>query len=125
MALIKCPDCGQMVSDRAKACIHCGCPLSEPDYTVKIKTPKFQEAIYKVTHTFTDDSTGRVLATAYQNQVVSIKLDKPTRIRCHLRGWKDSFLDYTPHENARYNMVIMPGWVQTISFQEVDHIDTD
>lgn len=27
MALIKCEECGQMVSDRAKACPQCGCPL--------------------------------------------------------------------------------------------------
>lgn len=29
MALIKCPECGKEVSDRAKACIHCGYPLAE------------------------------------------------------------------------------------------------
>lgn len=29
MALIKCPDCGKDVSDRARACIHCGCPIAE------------------------------------------------------------------------------------------------
>lgn len=29
MALIKCPECGRDVSDRAKACIHCGFPLNE------------------------------------------------------------------------------------------------
>jgi len=28
MALITCPECGQQVSDRAKACIHCGNPMS-------------------------------------------------------------------------------------------------
>jgi len=28
MALIKCPECGREVSDRAAACIHCGCPIS-------------------------------------------------------------------------------------------------
>lgn len=27
MALIKCPDCGEKVSDKASACIHCGCPI--------------------------------------------------------------------------------------------------
>jgi len=27
MALIKCPECEKMVSDKAKACIHCGYPL--------------------------------------------------------------------------------------------------
>ena len=26
MGLIPCPDCGNMVSDRAAACPHCGCP---------------------------------------------------------------------------------------------------
>lgn len=29
MALIKCPDCGREVSDKAQACIHCGCPLTK------------------------------------------------------------------------------------------------
>jgi hypothetical protein len=30
MALIKCPECGAEVSDRADECINCGCPLNEP-----------------------------------------------------------------------------------------------
>lgn len=29
MALIKCPECGQQVSDKAKSCIHCGFPIEE------------------------------------------------------------------------------------------------
>lgn len=29
MALINCPECGKEVSDKAKACIHCGFPLDE------------------------------------------------------------------------------------------------
>lgn len=28
MALIKCPECGKEISDKASACIHCGFPLS-------------------------------------------------------------------------------------------------
>lgn len=27
MAMIKCPECGKEISDKANACIHCGCPL--------------------------------------------------------------------------------------------------
>lgn len=27
MALIRCPECGKEISDRAPACIHCGFPL--------------------------------------------------------------------------------------------------
>lgn len=29
MALIKCPECGKEISDKALACIHCGFPLKE------------------------------------------------------------------------------------------------
>ena len=29
MALIKCEECGQMVSDKASACPHCGCPVNQ------------------------------------------------------------------------------------------------
>lgn len=29
MALIKCPECGKEVSNKAKSCIHCGYPLDE------------------------------------------------------------------------------------------------
>lgn len=29
MALIKCPDCGKMISDKATMCIGCGRPMKE------------------------------------------------------------------------------------------------
>lgn len=29
MALIKCPECGEQISDKAQSCPHCGCPSSE------------------------------------------------------------------------------------------------
>lgn len=29
MSLIKCPECGKEISDKANVCIHCGCPLEE------------------------------------------------------------------------------------------------
>lgn len=33
MALIKCPECGREISDKAEACPGCACPMSaEPDY---------------------------------------------------------------------------------------------
>lgn len=31
MALIKCPECGKKVSDKANVCIHCGYPLEETE----------------------------------------------------------------------------------------------
>ena len=29
MALIKCSECGKEISDKATACVHCGCPVSK------------------------------------------------------------------------------------------------
>lgn len=29
MALIKCPECGKEISDKARVCVNCGCPISE------------------------------------------------------------------------------------------------
>lgn len=37
MALIKCPECGGQVSDKAEACIHCGYPLKQNDLDKKNK----------------------------------------------------------------------------------------
>lgn len=34
MALIKCEECGQMVSDKAIACPHCGCPMQSQNESV-------------------------------------------------------------------------------------------
>ena len=48
MALIKCPDCGKEVSNRAPACIHCGCPLKvECDTKQTTEVVEEKEAIHK------------------------------------------------------------------------------
>lgn len=36
MPLIKCPDCGREISDKAKSCIHCGCPIEKSDSHVTV-----------------------------------------------------------------------------------------
>lgn len=40
MALIKCPECGKEVSDRAPACIHCGFPFSTDSVKINNHIPK-------------------------------------------------------------------------------------
>lgn len=37
MALIKCPECGNMISTMAKVCIHCGCPIEELNESENMK----------------------------------------------------------------------------------------
>ena len=129
MALISCPECGQKVSDQAKVCIHCGYPLGPRNFTVKVKTPKDEQVIVKIPWVFTDLNTGKVLARVSQNQVAVFEVDKPTRIECRIenRGFIPAVLDYVPHENARYMITyVRPFWGKpSLSFQEVDRIDSD
>lgn len=35
MALIICSECGKEISDKASACVHCGCPVSKPNVEQK------------------------------------------------------------------------------------------
>ena len=40
MALIKCPECGKEISDKAKCCIHCGYPLDELENNTSLSDNK-------------------------------------------------------------------------------------
>ena len=74
MALIKCPECGNMVSDTANTCIHCGYVLKASPKSLYIQFPKsgdspFQKAtiylngvekgVIKQGQTFTAEILGR------------------------------------------------------------------
>lgn len=43
MALIKCPECGKEISDKAEKCPHCGYPIEEIENTVENETGSKQE----------------------------------------------------------------------------------
>lgn len=50
MALIKCPECGKQISDKASACIHCGYPIQAEQVILtsisnskKVAIPSFSE----------------------------------------------------------------------------------
>ena len=36
MALIKCPECGKEISDRAPLCVNCGCPIQSQNVESKL-----------------------------------------------------------------------------------------
>lgn len=46
MALIKCPDCGKEISDRAANCIHCGCPVgSAQDGVLRVQLNSYMKML--------------------------------------------------------------------------------
>ena len=98
MALIKCPECRNMVSDKAQSCIHCGAPLIVEKNIVKIRTPKMNDILLKdFDFIFADEKTGNQLASVNQNQVATFEFNTATTIRCHLKQGKDkdALVDYT------------------------------
>ena len=43
MALIKCPECGKEISDKASACVNCGCPITQTEILDNNDTESFPE----------------------------------------------------------------------------------
>lgn len=62
MALIKCPECGKKISDKATACIHCGCPIERG-----IIENDSSQIIVKENVELTDESTPTINCTPKEN----------------------------------------------------------
>lgn len=45
MALIKCPECGKEISDKAKTCIHCGYPMPKAKQLIRDKDNDSEQSI--------------------------------------------------------------------------------
>ncbi len=59
MALIKCPECGKEISDKAAACIHCGCPMQPTVYRAEQSPPPASVTV----ETVTQGKSKRIIAT--------------------------------------------------------------
>lgn len=62
MALINCPECGKEISDKAKACIHCGYPLE--DVKISIRNESVDGS--KTKEMIDDEEKQRLIERAYQ-----------------------------------------------------------
>ena len=84
MALIKCPECGKEISDRASACIHCGCPLASNEpvggkIIIKAQTNPVDVTARQMTFDiFT--SRGKLLCTIEPGGVKTIEIDSDVEI---------------------------------------------
>lgn len=109
MALIKCPECGNEVSDKSSHCIHCGYPLTLESNTISVRFPKDDDVVINMKYQITD-SNGSILATGTSGQVVTFSIDEPTTLTCSLcgklyNGYKFHPIEYVPHGNAQYEVL--------------------
>lgn len=98
MALIKCPECGKEISDRAKACINCGCPIEDfkgKDGNINLDVGKLIIKMDKSKGTFLApfekvveirSLEGDFLCKLYPGETKTVKIDKDMEIYA-IQSW--------------------------------------
>ena len=132
MALIKCPECGTEVSDKAVACPRCAYPIAAnvTDGTIQIKLNPVQYNIYtqRVTakQRVTISSGSKVLWEGKTGDIAEIKVDKAVRILIEYHTSMSQFgmscegtID--PSKGKKYVVQAMHGaFRNSLSLQQVD-----
>ena len=132
MALIKCPECGREVSDRADSCPNCGCPVKKtsPVGTVKIKMPSDivvgWVGLFSSRNATVTDDNGNVLWEGKHGEMAKFKVDGKTQITINLGGWANQVTGYV-YPRKKYTLVQDLGvhMLATYRLSEVDYIDAD
>lgn len=132
MAMIKCPECGQNVSDKAATCPHCGYAVadSRPDGMVRIKMSVISQTV-TARQKVTLMAGGRVLWEGQTGQIAEVYFERATsvHIKYHtgLTTWGaecDGVID--PAKGKRYAIQPMRGMFKAgMCLQRVDVIDSD
>lgn len=109
MALIKCPECGKEISDKASACPNCGCPIAEMSAsgTVRIKMPNNIVEGWVGLFSSRDasvSSNGRVLWKGHHGENAEFTIDEPTKIVINLGGWANE-VEGTVYPKKKYSLV--------------------
>ena len=130
MAMINCSECGANISDKAKTCIHCGCPIEDTrtDGNVVIKLPRYDTVF--ISNAFITDEYGKELWRAKMGQVATIYLPKQMKIivNCGSKALSEPMeVEIDPKGNPRFEMIIEPGfhWKAHYILNRVDMIDSD
>ena len=132
MALIQCPECGKEISDKAKNCIHCGCPLADLVTTgeVRIKIPnnivEGWIGLFSSRDAVITDSSGRRLWRGNHGENAKFTIDEPTTITIDLGGWANAVTgEVSP--KRKYALVQDMGvhMLATFRLTEVDVIDSE
>ena len=134
MAMIKCPECGNQVSDRAKACIHCGCPIEElaPSGIVKIKVSVLKSPTgFNGNQKVSIFANGKTLWEGKSGEVAELNFDGATSISVkyhmsmmHYGGECSGVID--PSKSKKYNVSARQGIMSTkLVLQQVDVFDAD
>ena len=125
MALIKCPECGKEVSDRAVSCPNCAYPIEaeSPEGEVRIKMST--DVFFKIR--IINNETGKDLWEGRSQEVAKIYLEKPVQVTFRGGGYNmfgPATID--PKKGKKWEFssspgILLPKYVLNV----VDVIDSD
>lgn len=132
MALIKCPECGKEISDKASSCINCGFPLSQmiKSGIVKIKMPRTEQMAGGLAGLFASKdvsiiSKGITVWKGKHGETASFTIDGPIKIIIDLGSWGELVRGMV-EPNKRYELIQDYGFHMRAVYRlsEVDVIDS-
>lgn len=134
MALIYCTECGKQISDKAKACVHCGCPIENivPEGMVKIKLSVVKSPVgLNGKQRASIMIGGNVVWQGFTGEIAELFFGAPTRIvvkyhfsMMHYGGECSGIID--PVSSKKYCVSTRVGMMSTkLVLQQVDVFDAD
>ena len=133
MAMIKCPECGNEVSDKAEACMKCGCPVESmtPDGVVRIRMTGIDKAMMTRQKVSVKDEYDKLLWEGYAGQIADIYLEKKTKVKikyhlCSTAYSGTCVAEIDPSKGTKYAVFVRQSIFKTnLELQRVDRIDAD
>ena len=123
MALIKCPECGNTVSDKAMSCPQCGCPIAADNGAstkVTIKFPVWEGQVFNTGCYILRGNTE--LASCKQGETVSFECTKSMTITVKMKGGFKS-VDQTVNPGDKYVVDYKSGFgLPKLFMKKVDMI---
>ena len=106
MALIKCPECGTEVSDKATSCPKCAYPFKEIENNsyVEMAFATVQNQVFN-NGCYVYDVNGRELASCKQGETLSFKCTSPMTVQVKMSGcFGKPMVDVKPGEKYQVSL---------------------
>lgn len=86
MPLIKCPECGKSISNKATACPNCGVPIASAKKDVLIRFPICDGQLLNNKCCVYEKKTKKLIASGKQGETISFSCSEPTNIYVVVKG---------------------------------------
>lgn len=133
MALIKCPECEREISDKAKVCVHCGCPIvldSQDNVFIKAALHPSNPSFNTITRIGIYDSNNKCISEVRPGNISSFRISQPTSIYAKFlqngKNTESNMIRLDPCVVNRLQAGYNIGWINIrLTLNKVDFVDAD